>query len=129
MPRQIKTHPIHKTNWFNLISTQNQSFTDNPSDIYESPILMKQQGASPPARASRTSSLWVIGSPSALPQRSPNHPNKKQRIFCIDSNRRILDFNKFWWTQNVQHEATGTIRSVSRVVDKYNAHPPILHIN
>ena len=38
----------------------------------------------------------------------------------MDSNRRILDFNQLLWTQNVQHNAIGIIRSVSRVVDKYN---------
>ena len=34
--------------WFNLTSTPNQSFTDDPSDIYKSPIPTKQQGISPP---------------------------------------------------------------------------------
>ena len=33
--------------WFNLTSTPNQSFTANPSDIFESPISTKQQGISP----------------------------------------------------------------------------------
>ena len=110
--------------WYNLTSTPNQSIIHDSRDLHESPIQREGQAISSPTFTTDTSPPQARKSSKASSPRS-QHPltpklskENSKILFCLDSNRNILDFSKLWWTENVQYEKTGSIRSVSRVIDR-----------